>query len=325
MPIISIVIPAYNVEKYISRCLDSILAQTFKDIEVIVVNDGSTDNTSSVVKKYCAADKRVLLIEQENKGLSGARNSGLKNAHGSYIGFVDSDDWVDEDYYEVLYKACIEENADIVSTRCVRSKGNGNGIRLASKHIKEVYTGEEILVKYLDGAIKGDSETVSVCTKLYKQEVLNGQEFEEGRLYEDVFFNWRIHTNSKVYVRINNTHYYYYINTESITTKKFTMNRFDLEYAAREIKDSYKGNNSSVISLIDQYEARTEFSLLCKMLQFDFDDDEIIQSQLEKVRSNYPVLIKSNLLWSRKIVLHIFRRSNINSIKYLRYIFQKII
>ena len=103
MAIISIIVPVYNAEKYLSRCIDSILRQTFADFELILVNDGSSDKSKEICEKYLESDPRIKLINQENSGVSAARNTGLDNASGEYIGFVDSDDFIEKNMYEELY------------------------------------------------------------------------------------------------------------------------------------------------------------------------------------------------------------------------------
>ena len=110
---ISIIVPVYNVEKYLERCLDSLINQTLKDIEIICINDGSTDNSSEILKEYAKKDSRIIIINQNNQGISVARNNGMNKAKGKYIGFVDSDDWVDLDFFEKLYKAAEKHNAQI--------------------------------------------------------------------------------------------------------------------------------------------------------------------------------------------------------------------
>ena len=120
-PKISIIIPAYNVEKYIGECLLSIIKQTFKELEIIIINDGSTDRTEEIIKLF-KKDKRIVIINQKNKKQGGARNTGLKIAKGEYIGFIDSDDWIEHNYYEELYKAILKYNADIAVTNILKHK-----------------------------------------------------------------------------------------------------------------------------------------------------------------------------------------------------------
>ena len=113
--LISVIIPCYNVEKYIDRCMESVLNQTYRNLEIILVDDGSTDGTGEIIKKYAEHDHRIKILHQKNKGAGAARNAGMEIASGSYIGFVDSDDWIAEDMYEYLIGIIKEEDADIAA------------------------------------------------------------------------------------------------------------------------------------------------------------------------------------------------------------------
>ena len=121
---VSVIVPAYNVEGYINDCLESLVNQTLKEIEIIVVNDGSTDRTSEIISKFSAKDSRMKIINQENQGLSAARNNGMQQATGEYIGFVDSDDYIDLDFYEKLYEAAKTNDADISVASILKHKKN---------------------------------------------------------------------------------------------------------------------------------------------------------------------------------------------------------
>ena len=123
---VSIIVPVYNVEKYLKRCLESLVNQTLKDIEIICVNDGSTDGSLAILNEYVRNDDRIVVINQENSGQSVARNRGIDVAKGEYIGFVDSDDWVCEDYFERLHNSAIQNNAEIAVGGIIRlHKFNG--------------------------------------------------------------------------------------------------------------------------------------------------------------------------------------------------------
>ena len=138
LPCISIIIPAYNAEKYIEKCLQSIIYQEYKDFEVIIVNDGSTDNTKEICKKYADLDSRIRLISTENKGAGSARNTGLTEAQGRYISFIDADDFVSENYYSRMYKMIEEGNADIAECHYKR----------VSKYDAKVFTNTGIQKEY---------------------------------------------------------------------------------------------------------------------------------------------------------------------------------
>ena len=120
MPAISVIVPIYNVEPYLSQCLDSIISQTLADIEIICVNDGSTDNSLQILQKYAAQDNRIKIINQPNQGLSAARNSGIDVATGEFIGFVDSDDYIAPDFYETLYTVAKKYKANIAASNIIK-------------------------------------------------------------------------------------------------------------------------------------------------------------------------------------------------------------
>ena len=134
---VSVIVPIYNTEKYIGKCLNSLVNQTLRDIEIICVNDGSTDNSMITVRKFANNDFRIKIIEQENKKQGAARNAGMRIATGEYISFVDSDDWVDLDFYEKLYNAAKNHNFDIALGTNVRVKKNSNKKRLNITEEKE--------------------------------------------------------------------------------------------------------------------------------------------------------------------------------------------
>ena len=125
-PKISIIIPVYNTEEYLEKCLDSVLNQTFKDIEIICINDGSPDNSGQLLKRYSEKDERIIILNQQNTGLSDARNNALNLVNSDYLMYVDSDDWIELDTCEIAYQAVIEEQADIILWSYVREFSNNS-------------------------------------------------------------------------------------------------------------------------------------------------------------------------------------------------------
>ena len=168
---VSVIIPVYNVEKYIERCLESVIHQTLKEIEIIIINDGSKDNSSKKIEKFLG-DDRVIYVKTENKGLSAARNKGLKIAKGEYIGFVDSDDYIDLDFYEKLYKRIKETNSDIAAASIVRHHGTFEKWRVNYDLNKTTTDKNEMfkLVKYPNQSY--------VWNKIYKKEFLDSINFD---------------------------------------------------------------------------------------------------------------------------------------------------
>ena len=211
---ISVIIPVYNVEKYLRRCLDSVINQTFRDLEMICVNDGSTDSSAEILEEYKSRDERIIIINKVNGGLSSARNAGMKVAQGEYIGFVDSDDWIDLDFFEKLYTAAKKHNADAACAEVWRTYSSG-------KIIKKVeIRKEEILLthgeKYRWFKIP---RNCYVWNKIYKKTELERQKltFWEGITMEDVPFSIRFLYFSGKIVTVPKVCYHYWVNNKSIT------------------------------------------------------------------------------------------------------------
>jgi glycosyltransferase involved in cell wall biosynthesis len=223
MPKVSIVVPIYNVERYLRNCIESIITQSLKDIEIILVNDGSIDNCGKICNEYMKNDKRINVIHKQNGGLSDARNAGIKFASGDFIGFVDGDDSIDQNMYEVLYNLCIDQNADI-STCLIKS----DNINLKNDFLVESN------VKVLDsknaihGLYEGTLSGFSACNKLYKKEIFENILFPIGRVYEDAAVMYRLFDHAKKIAFINFPLYNYIQRELSITRSGFSEKRFDV-------------------------------------------------------------------------------------------------
>ncbi|MBR4682674.1 MAG: glycosyltransferase [Elusimicrobiaceae bacterium] len=181
-PLISVIVPVYKVEKYLSCCLDSIIGQTYSNLEIILVDDGSPDTCGQICEEYARKDSRIRVIHQENQGLSGARNAGLRVARGSYIGFVDSDDYIDPDMYEYLYQLICKDQADIAMCNICEDKGFRS-----AQSTNVPYT----LMKFVD--LFQLADWMYVWNKLYKKEILSSVQFNTTTSFgEDELFNFEI-------------------------------------------------------------------------------------------------------------------------------------
>jgi glycosyltransferase involved in cell wall biosynthesis len=221
-PEISIIVPVYNVELYINKCLDSILNQTLTNIEIIVVNDGSTDNSGSICNEYAEKDNRVRIIHKTNGGLSSARNAGIKIARGEFLGFVDSDDYIDDNFYKRLYELCKETNSDISICKFAREI---NGI-LINEPEEEVNI-EMDNIESMRQLFKGVLFRFSVCNKLFKKTCFENILFPEGRIHEDLSTTYKLFNNSSKAIYTNYKGYIYVNRENSILTSKFNKNRLD--------------------------------------------------------------------------------------------------
>jgi glycosyltransferase involved in cell wall biosynthesis len=188
MPKVSVVIPVYNVEEYIPRCLDSLINQTLQDIEIICVNDGSTDNSLKVLEEYAAKDQRIKVLNQENVGVSQARNNGLKVVTGEFIGFCDPDDYVSLDYYEKLYNAVTTNGCDIAASGITKFRGDkyDEFLTFAEPKTAETYYDKLILLN-----APNDSY---IWNKIYKTSEFkkHNLEFIKGLIYEDIVFTSQV-------------------------------------------------------------------------------------------------------------------------------------
>ena len=237
-PIISIIVPVYNVESYLERCIESILNQSFKEFELILVNDGSTDGCKDICNEYKTKDKRIKVIHKENGGLSSARNAGLDIARGKYIGFVDSDDFINKDMYKILFDTIQANNSDMVI--CDYYKVNEDDIN-KFRNIK--CSCENIEVKNLnklesiDNLFLTGEKFIFAWNKLYKRELFNDLRYEKGRIYEDEYLAHRILYKCNKVSIIEAKIYYYVQRKGSLINSPFTVRRFDKVYAIKDRVD----------------------------------------------------------------------------------------
>ena len=224
MAIISIIVPVYNAEKYLSRCIDSILRQTFADFELILVNDGSSDKSKEICEKYSGSDPRIKLINQKNSGVSAARNTGLDNASGEYIGFVDSDDFIEKNMYEELYNILKKTGADIsvCGIKDVFSEETGN----FQKSENKVLTFD--VKSALECILSGKLLTMYSVNKLYKRELFENLRYPVGKIYEDTVLSVQIFSKCNKIAYSPAILYYYFRNPGSITFQKFSMKDMDI-------------------------------------------------------------------------------------------------
>lgn len=310
MPKISVIVPVYNVEKYLNRCVDSILNQTFEDFELILVNDGSPDNCGNICDEYAQKDNRVKVIHKKNGGVSSARNVGIDIAQGEYIMFVDSDDWINENMLNDMYNMP-DSDMKVSSIRMI-GKDNSTEYIIDTK----MHTQEELLIGFFSEAFPIIC-LCGPCCKLYKKDIIfnNAVRFNEDMsLGEDTYFNLNyIKHCKKVYTSEQIYYYYMRENSESLFTK-FRLNMyydvrkvFDLKVKmANELnmgRDSvFKMELSytqtligNLIKMVDT-NTKTEVKKYMSLLQKDkeFNDDNLIKN-LKSTHKLINKLISYNL------------------------------
>lgn len=246
---ISVIVPVYNMEKYLDKCMNSILNQTYKNLEIILVDDGSKDSSPLMCDDYAKRDERIKVVHKINGGLSDARNAGLEIATGEYIGYVDSDDWIELDMYETMMSACKEHLAELVLCRynCVSSDDSMIIKKEGSDDVVPL-TREELLNIYINGH---DKYVIyhSVWCKLYKRELMEGVLFPVGHNSEDIMYSTRAFCNLEKAVYIDRPLYNYVVDrSDSIMNQNRVERMFrdeipfwreHIEYVSKTVSDYY--------------------------------------------------------------------------------------
>lgn len=220
-PKVSVIVPIYNVEKFLSQCLDCLINQTLKDIEIICVNDGSTDNSLQILEEYSQKDERIKIINQANGGLSSARNSGIKIAQGEFIGFLDSDDYLDLNFYESLYSRAKDTNSDIVTCEYIYKITNNDKKK-------------ELFLKVNRNVVTSDVKEKFEClylpfycyvqNKIYKKDCIKDN-FIEGLTFEDIYFTTTILAENNKMAVAKDVAYYYRNQPNSISNDVSNYNK----------------------------------------------------------------------------------------------------
>ena len=263
---ISVIVPVYKTEAYLKRCVDSILASTYKNIELILVDDGSPDNSGKICDEYAERDARVKVIHKTNGGLSSARNAGLDAATGDYITFVDSDDYIACDIYEKLVVALAEKKADIAMMGIMPvSENYVELIESAISYAKypDIMSGEELFSRICKRSLE-----TSVCSKLFSSKLFSSVRFDEKKLNEDfLLLSEMLIGNNVMVTLVNAIGYYYYTRTGSITKSGFGKSLYDAVYNTCDAKKRAEQVCPELVSVIGAYaayQARTAVLVMTK-------------------------------------------------------------
>lgn len=232
MNLVSVIIPVYNVEPFIRRCLDSVLVQTYTNLQIILIDDGSTDKSGLICDEYKEKDSRIIVVHKKNGGLSAARNSGLEIAEGDYITFLDSDDYIDKDMYEILIR-------DIQANDCDISVCGSRSVNIQGKVLKDNNVNKVIVLNQRETFYHFfKTMNSAVWNKMYRKDVISGLFFEEGRIHgEDLYFNVQTISRSKKVVFNSLSKHNYLKRDGSITMSKPNPKMFDQIILREKIKE----------------------------------------------------------------------------------------
>lgn len=256
--LVSIIVPVYNVEKYLRKCVESILRQTFKNLEIILVDDGSQDSSSRMCDQFAEVDKRIKVIHKENGGASEARNVGVECAKGNYLVFVDSDDWITDTMVERLLETCKEFNVKL--STCARYTTVGEKI------VSECFEGERkkfSAAQALNEILLGRSMDVSPCDKICHRSLYNGIKYPVGETNEDAAVFYKLIDRAQIVVHCGTTEYYYRSRPSSVTKLEYSISaRRIIEKNLNNIEAFIKTSYPSCINAFLRYKVVNIYRLL---------------------------------------------------------------
>lgn len=248
---VSIIVPVYNAEKYLQKCLNSLVFQTFTDFEIILINDGSIDESGVICDNFKSNYSNIVVIHKENGGSASARNLGLSLAKGEYIAFVDADDYVKNNFLERLVQLATSYNADLVECSFEIEKNNGETKYVVSEQVSDVQRMDNIEMLKAFCSKKGYFKSVVLWNKLIKKDVLDGLSFIEGRGIDDEYLIHKILYRSKVSIVTNEVLYFYYLSDGSQMRTGYSLKTLDsVDAIERQLKFFKKINNRQLYNML---------------------------------------------------------------------------
>jgi len=301
--LISVIIPVYNVEKYLKRCVDSVTGQTYKNLEIWLVDDGSTDGSGKICNEYAKQDDRVRVIHKENGGQSSARNIALDRASGTWIMNVDSDDFIHPESVKKMYEAGCREEADIVV--CRMEQGNNDHFANVITGKPEVkLTGTEVMESIFDDRYRGSM--VSACGKLYRSKIFTDIRYPVGRVYEDECVIHRLLDKCKRVVIIEEYLYYQYDRSGSTTRNGYTLKNLQAVQAVEERCSFFenKGDGRLLFFAYRDYMRRVQFHYYS--LKKYFPQKKTERQQIKSHYKHRYNAIKNDMRWKERLRYGLF-------------------
>lgn len=285
LPLISVIVPVYNVEKYICRCLDSIIHQTYQNLEIILVDDGSLDNSGKICKEYARKDIRISVFHKVNGGVSDARNYGIDKANGEYLAFIDSDDYVDLDYIEYLYSLISRGYKLAICSLCVFFTSNG--------HLLNKGNGKEVVLsgkKCIEMMCYHKEVDTAVYAKLIHKSLFKNVRFPKGKIFEDIGTLYLIFDQCEKIICGFIPKYYYMIRENSIVTSAFHIRKLDFIDMTDQMADYVNKKYPDLVEATLRRRGYARFSTLNQMLDVKEDNYKKIRKKiiqdLKKIRGS---------------------------------------
>lgn len=288
--LVSVIVPAYNAGKYLGFCLDTVIAQTHKNLEIIVVDDGSTDNTGKICDEYANKDSRIKVIHQKNHGVAFTRNVGLDNATGEYIAFIDSDDYVKSNYIEVLLETCTENCSNITICKSIDTYKR-ELFDLPVSYNARTYESMFLLknVSYLDVCYE------VVISMIFHKSVFDDLRFPVGLIYEDSYIYYDLIKNAGKITFIDTVLYYYYLSSNSIMRSDFSIKKYDILSAFdRKLAVLTENNCKNSIYIVYRDYLYTVSRIIGQTKYCDKFTSEFKKQKIKELRKKYRELKRIN-------------------------------
>jgi glycosyltransferase involved in cell wall biosynthesis len=296
-PLVSVIVPIYKVEKYLNRCVDSIIQQSYSNLEIILVNDGSPDNCGVICDDYAMIDERIRVIHKENGGLSDARNSGIDISQGRYITFIDSDDFIQSDYVKKMIDIVINEECDIVQSEFIMGK---------SDHFDDSSQTETIEFFNNKNVFYGRKLNITAWAKLYDSNLFCDIRFPIGKIYEDEYVTYKLAYKSKKIALISDKLYYYFQSPVSITRGQKNNNSLDFLEAYSQRINFFESRNENELVIISKKELAIR--AIIHYSKARISDVNFANKMLEVFKMNFRDPLKSKLVSKlEKLLLFSFK------------------
>ncbi len=244
--LVSVIVPIYNVAEYLDKCVETIIGQTYKNIEIILVDDGSTDACPTMCDSYAERDSRIKVIHKRNGGLSDARNAGIEIASGEYFAFIDSDDYVAADFIETLLTVCEENSCKIAQCKSM-SVTDDSGKGGNEKYSMELIAGCDMIRRIYEDPT---ADTIVIWSKLYRRELFDNIRFPFGKLHEDEFTDYKLFDLCEKVAVLDKTMYFYRVNPDSIVRRSYSLKRMSIFEALEERREYLAGRGYTELAAL---------------------------------------------------------------------------
>lgn len=314
--LISVIIPVYNVEKYLKKCIESVIYQSYDNLEIIIIDDGSKDNSGKICDEYANKDKRIIVIHKKNEGVSKARNIGIEMAKGKYVAFIDSDDFIDKDYIKTLYNQCENDESDlsICGTKDINS--NEDVLRKSKKYKKSINS-EEGMKELLNEKYY----TCVVWAKMYRKELFEDIRFnEDTKIAEDLEIIYKLIGKSKrISVNTFKNLYFYRIREDSATVNEYNRDWKKEIKISEEILNFVKKEYPQIVNYAIKRYVRINVSCISKILKYNKNISQALELRENIMKYGKAAYFKADFINKLKIYLirkNIYVLNKIYSIKY---------